>query len=74
MSVIGSVTPAGDLHRDQDVLERGHGPIGSHPTHLVPTGATTVSYGRNSVTNGTFHDNGHYVGPWIKMLETACGK
>ncbi|WP_146099661.1 right-handed parallel beta-helix repeat-containing protein [Kineococcus xinjiangensis] len=24
------------------------------------TGATTVSYGRNSVTNGTFQDNGHY--------------
>ena len=26
------------------------------------------------VSGRTFHDNGHYVGPWIKMLDAACGK
>lgn len=25
----------------------------------------------NLVSGRTFHDNGHYVGPWIKMLEEA---
>ena len=29
---------------------------------------------RHMVSGRTFHDNGHYVGPWIKMLEAACGK
>jgi protease I len=23
----------------------------------------------NLVSGRTFHDNGHYVGPWIKLLE-----
>ena len=26
----------------------------------------------NLVSGRTFHDNGHYVGPWIKMLEAAA--
>jgi protease I len=26
----------------------------------------------NLVSGRTFHDNGHYVGPWIKMLEEAA--
>jgi protease I len=25
------------------------------------------------VSGRTYHDNGHYVGPWIKMLEEAAG-
>jgi protease I len=27
----------------------------------------------NLVSGRTYHDNGHYVGPWIKMLEEAAG-
>ena len=27
----------------------------------------------NLVSGRTFHDNGHYVGPWIKLLEAARG-
>ena len=26
---------------------------------------------RNLVSGRTFHDNGHYLGPWIKLLEAA---
>jgi protease I len=26
---------------------------------------------RNLISGRTFHDNGHYLGPWIKLLETA---
>jgi protease I len=26
----------------------------------------------NLISGRTFHDNGHYVGPWIKLLEAAC--
>ena len=26
----------------------------------------------NLVSGRTFHDNGHYVGPWIKLLEEAA--
>ena len=26
----------------------------------------------NLVSGRTFHDNGHYIGPWIKLLEEAC--
>ncbi|MCG8583429.1 MAG: DJ-1/PfpI family protein [Pirellulales bacterium] len=26
---------------------------------------------RNLVSGRTFHDNGHYVGPWIRLLEAA---
>ena len=29
---------------------------------------------RNLVSGRTFHDNGHYVGPWIKMLEEEARK
>ena len=29
---------------------------------------------RNLVSGRTFHDNGHYVGPWIKMLEEEAKK
>jgi len=29
---------------------------------------------RHMVSGRTFHDNGHYVGPWIKMLDATCGK
>ncbi len=25
----------------------------------------------NLVSGRTYHDNGHYLGPWIKMLEAA---
>jgi protease I len=25
----------------------------------------------NLVSGRTFHDNGHYIGPWIKLLEAA---
>ena len=28
----------------------------------------------NLVSGRTFHDNGHYVGPWIKMLEEEAAK
>ena len=28
----------------------------------------------NLVSGRTFHDNGHYVGPWIKLLEEAAGR
>ncbi|MDF1825716.1 MAG: DJ-1/PfpI family protein [Verrucomicrobiales bacterium] len=28
----------------------------------------------NMVSGRTFHDNGHYVGPWIKMLEEEASK
>ncbi|SFH55164.1 DJ-1/PfpI family protein [Planctomicrobium piriforme] len=28
----------------------------------------------NLVSGRTFHDNGHYVGPWIKLLEEARSK
>jgi protease I len=28
----------------------------------------------NLVSGRTFHDNGHYVGPWIKMMEAALAK
>jgi len=27
----------------------------------------------NLVSGRTFHDNGHYLGAWIKMLEDAKG-
>jgi protease I len=27
---------------------------------------------RNLVSGRTYHDNGHYLGPWIKMLEQAA--
>jgi protease I len=27
----------------------------------------------NLVSGRTFHDHGHFVGPWIKMLEDARG-
>jgi protease I len=28
----------------------------------------------NLVSGRTYHDNGHYVGKWIAMLEAAAGK
>ena len=28
---------------------------------------------RNLVSGRTFHDNGHFVGPWIRLLEQASG-
>ncbi len=28
----------------------------------------------NLVSGRTFHDNGHYVGPWIKLLEAEAAK
>ena len=29
---------------------------------------------RHMVSGRTFHDNGHFVGPWIKMLEASIGR
>jgi protease I len=29
---------------------------------------------RNMVSGRTFHDNGHFVGPWIKMLQAEIAK
>ena len=29
---------------------------------------------RHMVSGRTFHDNGHYVGPWIRMLDASLGR
>ena len=29
---------------------------------------------RNLVSGRTYHDNGHYIGPWIRLLEEAAAK
>ena len=29
---------------------------------------------RHMVSGRTYHDNGHFVGPWIRMLEAACAR